>query len=146
MFPRHHFAWRNNPARWTRIAIVLLAVLQFVAPSWHVCDLGFPGGCSCEEKSVAGSGAGKAEEELPPCCRHKAHGNAGPAQVNQHCPAHPFTGTCLARLLDSLPGSTQAAAPEVRRVLRLVEIPPFPVFAAQAGALPRRSGRGPPLA
>ena len=142
MFFRAWFHWRQfPPARGTRIAVVLLALLQFVAPSWHICDLGLSD-CCCPAAAMVSPGQPGADANLPPCCRHKAHLGA---KTGSSCPDHPYTGFCLARFLESYFGSTAARGPELVRQLRLVSIPDCDPVGPPSQSLPAPAGRGPPL-
>jgi len=144
MFSRAFFLWRRYPPTLsTRFAVVLLALLQFVAPSWHICDLGLSG-CSCDQTSLVRAGKPVDEASLPPCCRHKAHA-AGRTESGQTTPPHPYTGFCLARFLESYFGSTSARGPELIRRLRLVSIPDWSPEVPPTQSLPSPAGRGPPL-
>ena len=141
MFVRAFFLWRHFPPRLsTRFAVVLLALLQFVAPSWHICDFGLAD-CGCDRSALASSGKAVDEASLPPCCRHKAHARG----KTESCPHRPYTGFCLARFLESYFGSTSAHGPELIRRLRMVSVPDWSPVAPPSHVPPARSGRGPPL-
>jgi len=142
---RASFLWRSYPPTLsTRIAVVLVALLQFVAPSWHICDLGLSN-CCCDQTALASSGSATADATLPACCRHKARAG-GKSESGQSCPHHPYTGFCLARFLESYFGSTSAAGPELVLRLRLVGIPDFRTSSPPLSLTPVPAGRGPPLA
>ena len=90
-----------------RLAIVLLALVQLVAPSWHVCELG---GTTCHPKHA------KAEIWKPKCGGGKTCPCVKPpgaivSLTGQVLDGHdpPHHSTCLALLLMSMPGAIASA-------------------------------------
>ena len=146
LFPRASIlAAQRAPGPLFRLAVVLLALVQLVAPSWHVCELG---GYSCH----TGHGRhAKAEVWKPkcgggpvcPCVKPPGAIVSLTGQVldGRDTPQH---GTCLALLLMSMPG---AIAPAVAVALLLARrgthaLPPLLPFLC--ALLRQPPARGPP--
>lgn len=139
-----------SPRRWLekwplrlRALVLVLGLLLFVAPSWHVCALGGHA-LHCSEHS--GDGALR-----PVICYCRAdlgsesarYAKAWPVKLAESPQNAPF---CLARLLQTMPGQTAlVTAPPVI-------VPeagaPCPIFTQESALLRptvRLRGRGPPL-
>ncbi len=130
-----------QPARWLQLVVLLLAVVQVVAPTFHTCEQG--GHCPC---TVTVNGAQQLLA-VPACCRHKLHavsGSKSGAAIDQSSEESPFSGTCLAQLLQSMPGSLY-----YRTSLVLLAVPraapcPTPEQTPLTVASRREPSRGPP--
>ncbi|MBV9468587.1 MAG: hypothetical protein JO316_18190 [Abitibacteriaceae bacterium] len=125
-----------------RLAIVLLAVLQFVAPTWHVCELG---GSSCCEHQLTTQSLPSITGLTATCGRCTERKGAVSGRIVQARDNCPFTGTCLARLLESMPGSFFALPtlllPVATRYLSVLT----PSTLCSVVALPQPPVRGPPV-
>ena len=127
-----------RPGLLVQLAVLLLAIVQVVAPTFHTCEQG--GHCPCTAMVH-----GRQEVvSLPPCCRHKAVGGTHGAAIDGGSSETPFTGTCLAQLLQTMPGSLYAAGSlillAVGRTASAPTLEQAPVFIA----LRREPSRGPP--
>ena len=135
-------AVQRAPGPLVRLAVVLLALVQLVAPSWHVCELG---GYACHPKHA------KAEVWKPKCgggpvCSCVKPPGAiesltGQVLDGRDSPGH---NTCLALLLMSMPG---AIAPAFTLALSTARRPArtLPALAPPLCAVLRQPpSRGPP--
>lgn len=143
---------------WARMLLLALALMQCIAPTWHVCSLG--GHASCHQNVASGHGAGgqtahgfalapvsaEAQEGRQPViciCLPEAEGDKSQPDLTA-APAVQGEPQCLALMLQSMPGHG-AAQPELitfaARQLPLVANRPSPVALAEVRS---HSGRGPP--
>lgn len=118
----------SRTALWSRLAVVLLALLQIVAPTWHVCDMG--GHCAGRAMHAGGHheeyAEGSSNTALRPficACAGNPDSHPAPAnwpKWNEHLIGHgdPF---CLARLLQTMPATQAAGMPPL--VIRFVSLP-----------------------
>lgn len=93
----------RRPTFFVRFAVCLLAVLQGVAVSWHVCDLGgpHPGGTQCHPMALS-------EANGAPC-----HAEDDPTRAWRmtlgEVPRVTDASHCLAALLSTTPAQTSQA-------------------------------------
>ena len=143
---RHHCTFRADPTPLQRLALVLFAILQLVAPTWHVCEMS--GNCDdCPSHMASSSSVASlnlqchvqpATKTKFACCRAK------PNQTVWKDRAEPFDGTCLAKELLAMPSSL--VSPFDLQLLftpRLATVFPRPKY-FQAASLPQPPARGPP--
>jgi hypothetical protein len=132
MAPRFVMSFRREFSFRVRLLVVLLALLQLIAPTWHVCEMG--GSRCCPPQS----GAAKLQCHLP------AEAEVSPPIFVGAVPtAH--TENCLAKLLLGMPW--QNVAPEAAAPLRPRQAgstPAAPRFVSLAG-LPQPPSRAPPI-
>jgi hypothetical protein len=140
---RHRHSFRDNISPLQRVALVLFALVQVIAPTWHVCEMS--GRCAdCPPGQTATvlschPPASQTAQAKRKCCIKKKH-----AAISQR--PLPFDGTCLAKMLWAMPGSL--VSPFDLQLL----FSPLPVTAVsqpkyfQPVALPQPPARGPPLA
>jgi hypothetical protein len=145
--PRHVSA-RFQPTLWARLAVVLLAVLQVIAPSWHVCDMA--GGDRCASTSHHGmamaGGDDDAQRPLICYCAEKPHADSPVKDRLEGVEAHSHSPFCLALLLQSMPGSVAAVVPFHIMLLSPEFTPPVRRESAPPAAPVRHfEARGPPL-
>jgi hypothetical protein len=130
--PRFLMSVRREFSFRVRLLVGLLALLQLIAPTWHVCELG--GNTCCPPQN----GAAKVQCHLPP------EAEASPQTFIGAIPdAH--AEHCLAKLLLGMPW--QAVLPEQAALLRLRQAgstPAAPRLVSLAG-LPQPPSRGPPI-
>jgi hypothetical protein len=97
-----------------RVLLALLALLQLIAPTWHVCEMG--GGSCCpppgSQATMSHCVRRAAAESAPPHCSkcleaEAAQDGATPFAVS--APHPPFGGNCLAKLLLGMPWQSVAA-------------------------------------
>lgn len=127
-----------------RVAVVLLALLQFIAPTWHVCELG---GKSCHSGHEAKTkvwkpkcGGGRLCRCIPPKGAVVAlTGQLLTAPGDESC-----HGTCLALLLTSMPGSIAAPIPFASFSAQRTAFAPTPLASPAATSMPLPPSRGPP--
>jgi hypothetical protein len=139
-------------ALWSRFLVVLLALLQVVAPTWHVCDMG--GHCASMSRHAGGHhedyAEGSSNTPLRPfICACAGNPNQHPVPANwpkwnEHLTGHddPF---CLARLLQTMPATQAAGMPPL--VIRFVSLPAE--YVATPSSSPKEApgdfpARGPP--
>lgn len=140
----------SPPSRALRWAVVLLALLQIVAPLWHVCALG---GHAMASDAAAHHGTVAIPVQSdgprrPLICwcppSHDADPNSGGPKFSPVV-SHEDHGTCLALLLQTMPGAL-AAAPTIALSSTKVESR-FPIRHERAPTLAilrRFRGRAPP--
>ena len=136
---------RPQAPLWARLAIVLLAVLQTVAPSWHICGLQL--GCECcVDEHHPGANDQDAGGPRALICGLPAdeHAHDGPLAWISHPHADEGDNFCLAMLLQSMPG-TQTAAPPlfIFQAIR-AQVHPSPAELIPSARLRRVASRGPP--
>lgn len=140
-------------ALWSRFLVVLLALLQVVAPTWHVCDMG--GHCASMARHAGGHHEDYAEGSSngplrPFVCACAGDPTTHPVPANwpkweEHYSGHddPF---CLARLLQTMPATAVAGMPPL--VVRFASLPAeyHETFTVAPQTFPLRSpARGPPV-
>jgi hypothetical protein len=135
---------------WLRLTVVLLAVVQVVAPSWHICELGGNTGASYPACHVPGTPSAGAptggvlaavtEQEITP----EAAAALAAAPWLTGLPEDCASSSCLARLLMGMPGSIAHST----ALTVVFEDPQSPTVAtlrlASIAALPQPPSRGPP--
>lgn len=139
-----------------RLLVVLLALVQFVAPTWHICSMGGHV-MSMSETSGMGSHEGmapaaEANEDGPPraliCyCAPKSHDENPNGPKLFPASSHDEHATCLALLLQNMPGAV-ATVPALVLPSTLIEAR-FQVrheTSPTLAILSRFRGRAPPLA
>jgi hypothetical protein len=106
--PAPFLAAPSLPSPLLKLAVALLVLVQLVAPSWHICELG---GYSCH-----GSGHAKAQIWTPKCgggpvCPCEKPPGAILSLTGQILDGHDSGGHgfCLALLLMSMPGALAVA-------------------------------------
>ena len=128
-----------------RTAVVLLALVQLIAPSWHVCALG---GSSCHDshqeqaqvwKPKCGGGL-KCSCVKPEGALYSPTGQWISAPVDDT-----FHGTCLARLLLGMPSSAAAPFHFAVSFSQRILFASSPIVLPTVAALPQPPSRGPPL-
>ena len=114
-----------------RLLVAILALVQFIAPTWHVCEMS---GISCCPP--------KTESSLQLC-----HDRSTPAasEANVSATAEPHVENCLAKILLGMP--LQEIAPEETLALSIRQTPSTPAapLSLCIGDLPQPPSRGPPV-
>jgi hypothetical protein len=96
-----------------RVLLALLALLQLIAPTWHVCEMG--GGSCCPsnvQTAMAHCERRTATASSPPHCSKCLEAEAtqdGAITFVAGAPHPPFAGNCLAKLLLGMPWQSVAA-------------------------------------
>lgn len=130
----------------TRAAIVLLALIQVIAPTWHVCALG--GGTrhhAPEEKVEVWKpkcGGGKKCPCVPPKGKLVSPTGASLSKPADECP----DTNCLARLLMGMPGSLAAPFDFISLATRRPAFASSLFVSPSVAFLPQPPSRGPPRA
>lgn len=140
----------------TRFFVLALALLQFVAPTWHVCEMGGHVMAHGATKSHHGAlklaqvqtQSGATETQQPLICFCQAHEKPAP---DPNAPqlesgSHPSHATCLALLLQTMPAT--ALAPPAIFEIRTATLSSFIArheTAPQTAILRRFRGRAPPM-
>jgi hypothetical protein len=146
--------FRSLPPLTLRLLVVLLAFVQFIAPTWHVCEMGGhvmsmrPGAAMAAHHGEATQTKedGPQQPLICYCAPKPKH------QENPNWPkltpvvSHDEHVTCLALLLQTMPGAVAAPATLVRlgapvQFFWQAKSQTSPSFAF----LPRFRGRAPPL-
>ena len=128
-----------------RTAVVLLALVQIVAPSWHVCALG---GSSCHDPHQEHAQVWKPKCGGGPKCSCVKPEGALYSPTGQWISApvdDAFHGTCLARLLLGMPNSTVAPFHFTALFSQRTQFVPYSSTCPIVAALPQPPSRGPPL-
>jgi hypothetical protein len=149
---------RSLPPLSLRLLVVLLAFVQFIAPTWHVCEMGGhvmamrPGASMAHHGDTDAAQAKQASADGPMqplicyCAPKPKH------QENPNWPkltpvvSHDEHVTCLALLLQTMPGAVAAPA-TLLRIGAPVEFSwqARPLTSPSFSPLPRFRGRAPPL-
>lgn len=140
-------AIRLQPTLWARLAVVLLAVLQVIAPSWHVCDMA--GGDTCSPSSHHGmrmaAGGDGAQQPLICYCAEKPHLEPTVKDRLNGVETHSHSPFCLALLLQTMPGAVAAVVPFQIVLLTPEFTPPVQPESAPPTAIGHHfEARGPP--
>ena len=132
-----------------RLLVALLALVQVIAPTWHVCEMS---GVSCcpPEKSAA-----KLQCHLPPaagstpdvarCEQHLAPSAASVSRSFVRAVPAAHIENCLAKLLLGMPWQTVAADEIVSLRARQVGSTPSAPRMVSIADLPQPPSRGPPI-
>lgn len=130
-----------------RFLVALLALVQFIAPTWHVCEMG--GASCCPPKT------GEAKQHCAPLSTLGSDGAAKPNCAK--CPqaaatsfqlentSAPHSENCLAKLLLGMPLQEAAPVATLEFATRQVPSTPAALQSLSIGDLPQPPSRGPPV-
>lgn len=135
-----------HPTIWKRAIVIWLALLQVVAPTWHVCGLGGSTHRHADE--------GQAKVWTPKCgggpiCPCVPPAGATVSSTGQDLSASDKEhshGTCLARLLMGMPGSLSASFNIVILNAQSTTFAPSLCPSPAVALMPQPPARGPPVA
>lgn len=127
----------------TRLLIALFALLQLIAPTWHICEMGASSCCPP-------SGEGAALHcPLPTSTTvqgsHCEHASPNEPQFTVGATPAPHEENCLAKMLMGMPWQSVATYELPKPITdHLTAVPATPLCATVA-TLPQPPSRGPPL-
>jgi hypothetical protein len=144
-----------SPRRWLdkwplrlRVFVLLLALLQLVAPSWHICALGGHAlHCTWMEQASSPDGVLR-----PIICFCRADFESASAKYAKAwpnkltvAPGGQDSSFCLARLLQTMPAQAALMAAPLAQVITTLAVPyPDVEQSAPARHVLAQHGRGPP--
>ncbi len=143
-------SWFERFPRQLRFFVAMLALLSFVAPTWHICELGGHAHATCDaahhEPRLLRSASGA---PICFCAPHPEGSSQSAPTARFHFAAHSpmaHDAQCLALLLRAMPG-VLVSPTHLARLATLVAVP----CAARRDFAARRfarafSNRGPPVA
>lgn len=140
---RREFSWR------ARFLLALLALLQFVAPTWHVCEMG--GNVCCPPKTGAAKqhcdfpAAGGSTPTVAPCTECPPRAEAASPQTFAGAIPDATAEHCLAKLLLGMPWQSVAAQEMISLRPRQVGSPPTAPRLMSPADLPQPPSRAPPV-
>ena len=139
---RREFSFR------ARFLVALLALVQFIAPTWHVCEMG--GASCCPPKTgdslqhCASPGASAADDAAKPKCEKCPEAeSAEPLTVS--ATSAPHGENCLAKLMLGMPLQNAAPVALLEFSSRRIESTPATLQQLSIGDLPQPPSRGPPV-
>jgi hypothetical protein len=120
------------PAWWVRCAVIALACLQVIAPTWHICSEGADGPAPGQKMAMAHCA----------CDAPQTSANKNDAvQLNNQPMAMDF---CLARMLQHILGNSQFRLVLDFRAATISTLVEHPADAPIIRTLPVQQARGPP--
>jgi len=122
---------KSPPSWWVRCAVLLLACLQVIAPTWHICSMGADG--PAPEQKMAMAHCACAMPEVSP--------SNDKSQLNNQPMAMDY---CLARMLQHILGNSQFRLVLDFNAITVSTLVEPPAASPLIRALPVSQARGPP--
>lgn len=135
---------RLLPKRAARCSIYLFALLQVIAPTWHVCEMGGRCGHCKTETTISSEGDARRCVGSVCHCPPKIY-PAGTVFADADNRPGKFKGTCLARELMGLPGVTLAPLQLIVRSVPQATPPARELSLPNCAPMPLLPARGPPV-
>lgn len=127
----------------TRLLIALFALIQLIAPTWHICEMGAASCCPPAGDNQALHCPLPASSSLQNA--HCEPGSQDEPQFIVSATPDPHEENCLAKLLMGMPWQSVAALELPRPVTDHLTAVPSTPHCVSLAALPQPPSRGPPL-
>lgn len=122
---------KSPPSWWVRCAVLMLACLQVIAPTWHICSMGADGPAPGQKMAMAHCA----------CDAPQASGKSDTVQLNNQPMAMDF---CLARMLQHILGNSQFRLVLDFNAITVSTLAEPPAATPLIRVLPVQQARGPP--
>lgn len=127
----------------TRLLVALFALVQIIAPTWHICEMGASSCCPPSGKGQALHCPLPTDASVQSA--HCEHGSQEQPAFTLSATPDPHEENCLAKMLMGMPWQSVAAIELPRPATDYVTATPSTPHCASLAALPQPPSRGPPF-